>query len=88
MKGQQTRFVEVRVGNTDAGAVTPLGERICTNALCLNTGGGEPQVTRVGYCSGGPLPGRYLTVQRHLPKHLMDKPALVIAELEVVFYNV
>ncbi len=85
--GLQIRYVEVRVGNVNAGAVTPLGRRICANALCLNTGGGEAQESLASDCSGGPLEGRFLTLQRHLIKDDLDYPPLVIAELDVEFYE-
>ncbi len=77
----------MRIGNTNAGTITPLGRRICANALCLNTGGGEPQLSHAHDCSGGPLRGRYVTLQRHLPKDQAHYAALVIAELDVEFYN-
>ncbi len=81
-------YAEVRVGNVDAGAITPMGTRICANALCKTTGGPPPLPNQLDDCSGGPLPGRYITVQRYRGLPDLTYPALVIAELDVEFYAV
>ncbi len=78
--------MEVRVGNVDAGAITPIGQRICANALCKNISGGQTKYTHLEDCSGGPLPGRYVTVQRYFLG--VNNPALVLTELDVKFYNI
>ncbi len=86
--GDQILYTEVRVGNADAGAITPTGHRICANALCKTSGGGPALPNQKDDCSGGPLLGRYVTVQRHLAFPDVTYPELVMAEIDVEFYQV
>ncbi len=64
--------------------------RICVNALCLTTGGGEALMVQNHECSGGsPIKGRYVTMQRYnfkLEGGIVKHGSLAMAEVDVDFY--
>ncbi len=84
--GKHILYTEVRVGDVDISDITPLGQRICANAVCKNTGVGGAVAVQSEDCSGGPLKGRYITLQRYGLEPGGSYTSLRLAEVNLEFY--
>ncbi len=84
--GKHILYTEVRVGDVDISGIIPLGNRICANSLCNNTGVGTAVAAQTDDCSGGPLRGRYVTLQRYGIEPSGDYGDLRLAEINIEFY--